>query len=240
MPARSRNLFIPGVIVLAVAVALAYIVLFSGGQSGSDGAEPLAQEDFPPGVVSEVVEPFVPSEVNVERREDGDPLALGPVDAPVVMVRYTDFQCAFCALWTEQTLPELAEYIDAGQLRLETRDIAVFGPDSRRAALAAYAAGLQGEYYEFADALFADGQVPAPSALTDAALEDAASRLGLDLTRFNDDRSSAEVETAVERNITEAQDHGVFSTPSFLIGGEPIVGSQPTEVFLEAVQAHLP
>lgn len=242
MPARSRNLLIPGVIVFTVALAIAYLVLFSAGSGGSDPNAPApgAQEDFPPGVVSEVVEPFVPSEVDVERREDGDPLALGELDAPVVMVRYTDFQCAFCALWTAQTLPELAPYLDSGQLRLETRDIAVFGPDSHRAALAAYAAGLQGEYYAFSDAIFGGGQVPAPAALTDAALEATAAELGLDLERFNADRAGEQVAAAVERNIEEAGEHGVFSTPSFLIAGQPIVGAQPTEVFLETLEAQLP
>lgn len=34
-------------------------------------------------------------------------------------------------------------------------------------------------------------------------------------------------------------DLGAFSTPTFLVGGEPIVGAQPTDVFVETVDAAL-
>nr|WP_257235708.1 DsbA family protein [Rhodococcus pyridinivorans] len=33
----------------------------------------------------------------MSRRIDGDPLAIGAVDAPVVMVAYSDYRCPFCA-----------------------------------------------------------------------------------------------------------------------------------------------
>ena len=40
----------------------------------------------------------------------------------------------------------MMDYVDKGDLRIEMRDLAVFGEESERAARAAYAAGLQGKY----------------------------------------------------------------------------------------------
>lgn len=48
-----------------------------------------------------------------ERRDAGDPFALGRADAPVVMVEYADYTCPFCAKFANDTLPELVRrYVD--------------------------------------------------------------------------------------------------------------------------------
>ncbi len=44
---------------------------------------------------------------------------------------------------------------------------------------------------------------------------------------------------AVEQTFAEGDELGVFSTPAFLINGRPVVGAQPTETFIEAVEAEL-
>lgn len=185
--------------------------------------------DAPPGS-----DPF-----GVERREEGDPLASGPVDAPVVMVVYSDYQCPYCALWAEQTAPQMLELAEAGVLRIEWRDIDVFGEDSVRGARAAYAAGLQGRYVDYHGALFAGGERPSAATLTEDGLVDLAEQVGLDVAQFRTDLHSAEVEQGVARNVEEARRIGAFSTPSFLVDGQPVVGAQPPEVFREVVAAAL-
>lgn len=243
MSSRSRNFLIPAVIVAAALAIIAYLVIGGGpgGEGGAGTGEDAAQEATtdPSGVVGEVVEPDPPEKIDAERRDPDDPLAMGAPDAPVTIVMFSDFQCPFCALWTTQTLPELMPYVEAEEVRVEWRDLAVFGDDSRRAAYAGYAAGLQGKYLEFTQTLFEGGDSPSASALSDDALEDLAGDLGLDVEKFNDDRTGDEVEDAVEANFAEGEDLGVFSTPAFLVNGRPIIGAQPTETFIEAVEAEL-
>ena len=242
-PSTVRRSWAVLVLIVVVAAALVTVALT---RTGDDPAAPTAtgptvgtpddarsRDDGP---VAGTAEPQDSPTLDMARRAPDDPLAAGPVDAPVVMVVYSDYQCPFCAVWSDETLPAMQPYVDGGDLRIEWRDIAVFGPDSARAARAAYAAGLQGQFWEYHQALFADGEKRPAQMLTDEALLELAGSLGLDTGRFATDLASPEVDAAVTANADEAASIGAFSTPSFLVGGTPVVGAQPTEVFVTAVE----
>lgn len=171
----------------------------------------------------------------VEHRVDDDSRALGAVDAPVALVMFSDYQCPYCAAWNEETLPAMMDYVDSGDLRIEMRDLAVFGEESERAARAAYAAGLQGEYWEFHNAMFEGGKHPPKSELDDDSLVAQAEDLGLDPTKFSGDMNSVEAHDEFEASAQEGSSLGVTSTPTFVIGGKPLVGAQPTKEFVDAV-----
>lgn len=228
----ARPAVLVPLIVLLIAAALIIAVLARGGDS--DGAK---AEEARSSAPTEVQGPSTPDYSTAERRQEGDPLAIGPIEAPVVMVAFSDYQCPFCARWTDQTLPSMLDYVNAGELRIEWRDLSVFGEDSERAALAAYAAGQQGAFWEFHDALFVGGQVS--SNLSQDALITVADELGLDVAQFTEDLTSSETAQAVAENQQLGIDLGVYSTPVFFINGQPVVGAQPTEVFTSAVDTAL-
>lgn len=199
---------------------------------GTDAAEssPAAAE---PGETA----PEVP---DMARLDADDPTAVGDIDAPVVMVTYSDLQCPFCAKWTDGTLPELMEkYVDAGALRIEWRDLDLFGDTSKTAAHAAQAAAMQDRYTDFQARMATGGKIAKESAYTDDSLRDIAQELGMDPERFLTDMDSTEAKDAVQRNIDEAMSIAVMSTPSFLINKTPFVGAQPTENFIQAIDAEL-
>lgn len=84
-------------------------------------------------------------------------LAVGRADAPVVMIEYSDFQCAFCGQFARKTEPELLRsYVDKGLLRIEWRNFSVFGEESEQAALAGWAAGQQKKFWEFHDVAYSN------------------------------------------------------------------------------------
>src|SRR5699024_9713231 len=128
-----------------------------GGEDGDTAApatdEQVEQEDVAEHP-SEVAQPDLSHE---EARDPDDLLAEGPVDAPVVLVVFTDFQCPYCARWSHETLPELREYVDRGELRIEWRDVNIYGDDSERAARAALAAAKQCGLEEYHDMPFDRG-----------------------------------------------------------------------------------
>lgn len=229
------------IVVILIAVALISYIL--GQQQGSDAGEPDLADTATnapvqgPNPPSSVQQPATPDYATLERLDPQDPLAMGSIDAPVVLVGFSDYQCQFCARWSGETLPELQPYVDAGQLRIEWYDISLFGEDSQRAALAAYAAGQQGKFWEYHERLFVGGDILSPAELSEDALMAIASDVGLDVDQFTADISSAEVSQAVEANMNTALEFGVFSTPSFTVNGQPIVGAQPAPVFIDAVES---
>ena len=171
----------------------------------------------------------------VIRRNADDPLSIGSVDAPAVLVVYSDYQCPYCAAWNDETLPVLMEYVDDDQLRIEWRDLNVYGQDSERASLAAYAAGLQGKFWEYHEALFKDGETRQPDELSEEGLVALAGDLGLNTEQFSYDMNSNETLDQIFVNALEGVELGAHSTPSFVLNDMTLVGAQPTEVFVGAV-----
>jgi protein-disulfide isomerase len=235
-------------------VALALIAFIgwnaAGGTEGASapaGAAATTAADATPapsgegqdGGPTDVEEPAAVSFANAERRDPEDLLAIGGADAPVVLVVFSDYQCKFCATWSDETLPVMMEYVDSGDLRIEWRDVNVYGADSERAARAAYAAALQGQFWEYHHVLYADGKHRSPGDLTEDALVSVAESLSLDIERFQSDMEDESTAAEIMRNQELGIGLGAFSTPSFVMGGEPIVGAQPTESFVEAFERAL-
>lgn len=224
---RFRSWFVPLGIVIIAGLLIAVVILQVKNGAGQPGAAPAAAETEQPDLTF------------VEARDDDDVQAMGPVDAPVGLVIYSDYQCPFCAKWSTDTLPVMQTYAEMGDLRIEWRDVNQYGADSERAALAAHAAGKQGQFWEFHEALFPDGEHLQPEQLTEAHLTTIASELGLDTEQFSSDLTSPESLAAVQQYAAEGRELGVSGTPTFVLGGKPIVGAQPESVFVDAMQQAL-
>lgn len=168
-------------------------------------------------------------------RPPTDPLAIGSANAPVTMIVLSDYQCPYCAQWHEHTLPNLQIYVESENLRIEWRDAVVYGPASERAARAAYAAAQQDAFREFQQALFDGGETRPESDISDAALLVTAAELGLDTAQFTTDFNSDAASASIADDAAVATSLGVYATPAFIINGQPILGAQPTQVFVDAV-----
>ena len=226
--ARSSRWPVWAVPVLVVAVAIALLaVVFTSGSDDVD--EATAQRD-------PAADAQQQSLTRIERRDPDDPFAMGGVDAPVTMIVFSDYQCPYCAKWSNQTLPLMMQHVDSGDLRIEWRDANIFGEASRRAAAATYAAAMQDRFMEYHQALFDGGDKRPERELTQDALVALAGRLGMDEKRFVADMTSPAAKEQLDRNEALARQLGVPSTPVFLIGGKPLVGAQPSEVFLQAFE----
>lgn len=173
------------------------------------------------------------------RRVDGDPMAKGAVDAPVVLTEWADYRCPYCSLWAEQTLPQLQPLIDAGTLRVEFRDLAIFGDESVKAATAARAAGRQGKYFEFQYALFAALPDAGHPDIGDDLIYGIVEDLGLDAQQFTADWADPALADAVAADSAEAQHLGISSTPSFVVGSQFLAGAYPLDVFETLIDEEL-
>lgn len=177
--------------------------------------------------------------IDLARNQPGDPLAVGEDDAPVVLIEYSDYRCPYCALWARDVKPELMPYVENGTLRIEHHDLPIFGQESVMAAIAGRAAANQGMFWEYYDALHAVAPTQGHPSLPKEVLLQYAEQIGIpDLAKFETDMSDPELQQAVMDEAQKAIELGASSTPLFLINGEPIVGAQPLDVFIEKIEQH--
>lgn len=175
--------------------------------------------------------------LEIVRRDPTDPTAIGVVDAPVVMIMWADFRCGYCAKFALETAPQLADYVTNGTLRIEWRDFPRVTEQSAAIAAAARAAGLQGKFWEYHDRVFADQATV--EVMGDDYLRSVATDLGLDVARFDTDRVSVDVTSAVEADALQGDAIGVSGTPAFVINGTAIGGAQPIETFVGVIESEL-
>lgn len=211
--------------IVGILIALVLSLVSPQESSPDDSSSPTVVEN-----------PAGPDLSAAESRDENDLLTAGPADAPVVLVMFTDYQCPFCALWSENTLPAMMKHAENGDLRIEVRDVNVFGPASERAARGSYAAALQGSFWEYHHALFAGGHHRTEANLSEEALIALARDVGLDTEKFTTDLNTTATAEAIAKNQMFGLDLGATSTPMFVLGGKPIIGAQPTEIFEDAFQ----
>lgn len=230
-PIRRAAGWLGPVVVIAIVAVLAVL-----GRSADRPAEPAGGTAAGGSGGGQTENPFA----GLARRAPADPLALGEPDAPVVILEYADFQCPFCGRHARETEPKLIkDYVDKGLVRIEWRDLPYLGAESNDAAAAARAAAAQGKFWEFHHAVYAKERRVNSGSLNENALRDIAGGIGLDLARFDADRASDTIGTALLRDRQEATSMGITGTPAFIVGDTPIVGAQPYDVFKQAIDEQL-
>jgi len=177
---------------------------------------------------------------DLARRDADDPLAMGEVDAPVVIIEYADFTCKYCGVFAETTLPALIEeYVEPGHVRIEWRDTPILSEDSITTAIAGRAAAQQDLFWEFYEVMYAHTYSESGD-YSRAALLSLAERIdGLDIETFTADLDDPTLSTAVHTEGSESRGLGVSSTPTFVVGDRVLQGAQPIEVFRDTIESQL-
>ncbi len=232
---KTRNI----ILLLALGVVIVLAIVFVGAAAGKDrlksAENPASQNSSSSGGAAPA------PELNLERRTPSDPQALGDVDADVVLIEYSDFRCPFCGVYSRKTQPEIIKkYVDSGQLRIEWRDLPLFGEGSINAAVAARAAGVQGLFWEFNETLYAAAPEKGKAELSEAELLKFAEQAGVpDMKKFAADMKSPKLLALVKADVAEATALGLNSTPTFVINNQAIPGAQPLEVFTQIIDGEL-
>jgi protein-disulfide isomerase len=135
---------------------------------------------------------------------------IGNPQGSKVLVEFTDYNCPYC----EKSLEDVTRLVaDDPDLKVVVREWPIF-EGSDQASRMALAAGMQGKYRAFHEAMFKLGD---PEAAARAA--------GLDLDRARADAASDPVSTEIARNGTLAQSLGFNGTPAWIAGGKAISGA---------------
>lgn len=193
----------------------------------------LGNPETPTGEPTTSASPHASENSDIVRRDADDPMAIGDVDAPVVLVQWTDLRCPFCAAYEQDTFPTIVdEYVETGLVRIEIRDVAFFGEQSEDAAIAARAAGNQGKFFEFLNVVYAAAPANTHADLPRDVLVDFAEEAGVpDMAQFVTDLDDPNLRAQARESTERAQSLGVTAVPFFVAGDTAVSGAQPIEVF---------
>ncbi len=166
----------------------------------------------------------------------------GPADAPITIVKFSDFECPYCRrMWNQ--IEELVER-NPDQVRVVFHHNPLsnvcnpmmgtaFHKSACPAAFAAHCAHVQGKFWEYGDLLFK--HQPKFKA---AELKGYAEEVGLDVAAFDACLADPATAVAIEKDAMLARAIGAGGTPSSIINGFLFPGAL-TAVIVESIAEHL-
>ena len=172
-------------------------------------------------------EPLIDLYVDVDPERDH---SRGPVDAPVTVVEYGDFECPYCGRAEPVVRDLIREFADVRYVwrHLPLSDV---HPHAQLAAEAAEAAAAQGAFWELHDLLFEHQDALRPGDLVAYA-----EQLGLDVERFTRDLREHARTARVAEDVDSADLSGVSGTPTFFINGRRHHGAYDIAALSAAVR----
>lgn len=204
---RARTIRLLMGLGVAVAVVAALIVVqqvTSGGSSGPDASNLAGVAD-------------------VQAEFDGLPESKGTIGKPSAKVRiveYGDLRCPICQQFDTEVVPQIVDdIVRPGSAKLEFRVWPILGPNSVTAARAAYAARQQNALWRYAALTYLNQGDENEDWFTAGISQALAKGVGLDLKRFDADRTSAAANALISGVNGQASALGLRGTPSIRVIG---------------------
>ena len=151
----------------------------------------------------------------------------GPLDAPIVLVEYGDYECPYCG----EAYPELKAVQKAmgGSLCFAFRNfpLSQAHPHAARAAEFAEAAATIGRFWEMHDVLYEN-----QTALDDESLIGYATQLGFDQALI-ESALRGDFATRVRRDFASGVRSGVHGTPSLFVNGQRYDGPRDADSLID-------
>jgi protein-disulfide isomerase len=214
------------VLAFAVGVLVGYVAWGRGSTTVSaPAAAAVAQQ---PAVVTPA-----PQYKRYDIPTDGYP-SLGPDDAKIVIVEFSDFQCPFCRKFHAETYQSLLDAYK-GKIRFVYRNLPLTSihPNAMPAAIASLCAKDQNAYWDFNERLFTN------DTLDEATYIKYATDLKLNVDTFTKCLTSGSHDAEIKADMDFSLNLGVQSTPTFFVNGLAIVGAQPLENFKQIIDKEL-
>jgi protein-disulfide isomerase len=150
----------------------------------------------------------------------------GATKSKVILVEFSDFQCPYCS-GAYKTLKEfLAGHNKEVTLVYKHLPLENIHSEALPAAKAAWAAGKQGRFWEYHDSLFEKQK-----SLSENLYLKIARSLKLDINKFDNDRTSKEASSAIQKDIELAKKLEISGTPFFIMDTEYFSGAIPLSDF---------
>ncbi len=163
-----------------------------------------------------------------------DAPSIGPVNAPLTIVEFLDFDCPFCKAAFPSIRALQAQY--GTQVRLVIRHFPLedLHPTAKIASRAAACAQKAGKFWVYHDKLFSNQDQRTQEALTRFAVES-----GMDANQFTICLASQEIKDLVERDFNAGIRAGAVGTPTFFFNGTRVPGWGESDVMAYLIQTWL-
>ncbi len=238
----KRSHFYSVLVVLAFAIGIFVGYIAWGFNTASASSLP------PVVIAASPVPTIVPTPVAYDIPTEGFP-SIGPADAPITIVEFSDYQCLYCARWHEQTYKALMDAYP-GKIRFVYRNFPLpFHQNALLSAQAALCAGDQNSYWQYHDKLFVEKELmndQTGAVLGVDAYVKFAGDLNLDTKPFEECLTSEKYKQFVEDDANstaslppENGEPAVGGTPTFFINGRRLVGAVPLNYFQQIIDPEL-
>ncbi len=159
--------------------------------------------------------------------------SVGPENAAITLVEFSDFMCPFCKR-VEPTIDQIMKNY-AGKVRKVWRHYPLpFHTGSDHISEASECAHEQGKFWEYHGKLF-----ETLGAHDDAALLQIADQLKLDHSKFQQCLTSGKYKELVKQDTAKGSEVGVNGTPAIFVNGQLVSGAQPYESFDKIIKEKL-
>lgn len=167
---------------------------------------------------------------------DGD-ATMGPKDAQVKVVVFSDFQCPYCKAFFQNLRSVMSQYQDKVLFDFKELPLSIH-PQANNASLAAECALDQGKFWEYADKLYAS-QAEWGATKDTSKFKTYAVMLKLDTAKFNSCLDSQKHKDVIAADTQEANDLGLTGTPSIFVNNNFDSGALSTDQLKGMIDAEL-
>jgi len=160
--------------------------------------------------------------------------SLGPEDAPITIVEFSDFQCPYCERASDVVKQVRERYPESVRVVYMHFPLESIHPQARGAAEASLCAADQDRFWDYHDKLFENRRELGKDDLLRYATE-----LELDVPRFEQCVADRTHQERVDQDMETAMELGVTGTPAFFVNGIMMSGAKPVESFSALIDAEL-
>jgi protein-disulfide isomerase len=160
--------------------------------------------------------------------------AVGPANAPITLVEFSDFQCPYCSKAVAQINATLKAYPNDVRLIFKQYPLVELHPAAAISAAASLAAHAQGKFWPMHDVMFANRPKLSRQSILAWAKE-----IGLDMSRFTADLDSDAIKKAVARDRATGDKAGVEGTPTVFLNGQRYNGDLAPDAIKPVIEGEL-
>ncbi len=163
---------------------------------------------------------------------------MGPKDAKITIVEYSDFECPYCSRGFSTIQQVLKEY--PTQVRVLFKHLPLdFHPKAMPAAKYFEAIAIQdpAKALKYHDEIFSNQDKLRNEG--EAFMKKVASGLGINMGKLAKDLASEDVAKKIQADIDEAKSFEFSGTPGFIINGVSLKGAYPFAEFKTIIDKHL-